>query len=925
MESPVSCSQPFKLPDFYLGWPARLNPNLESARVHTKEWSRQVGILDTPASDKTPEIWSGSKFDAMDYGLLCAYTHPDCPGPELDLVTDWYVWVFYFDDHFLDVYKRPRDPAGGRAYLERLPMFMPIDLTETPPEPINPVERGLLDLWWRTVPTKTIEWRRRFFESTKALLDESDWELRNIDAARVANPIEYIEMRRKVGGAPWSAHLVEHANFVEVPDRVWDSRPMRVLKETFADAVHLRNDLFSYEREILDEGELSNCVLVLERFFDIDTQTAADMTNDVLSSRLYQFENTALTEVPILVEENALNPLEQQSIALYIKGLQDWQAGGHEWHMQSSRYMNKTARDEQAALPAFGGPNGLGTAAARLVSLSPESYGLTRFRSFIHEPLPQVGPTTLPDFYMPYKARVNSELEQSRTDVVEWAGSMGFYTPMPGIPWNGVWTERQNVEFDFAQCSARLHPDATPDELNISTRWLAWGTYGDDGYPLVYGHTRDLAGAKACNVRLATFMPLDCVAMPPPTNALEAALADLWLLTATPMAPEARLSFRDGVVKMTESWIWELQNHIQQRIPDPVDYVEMRRDTFGSDLTMNLARITHGGNLPPEIFETRPMRGLENSAQDYACLLNDVFSYQKEIQFEGELHNMVLVVQNFLGITPVEAVQVVNDLMTSRLHQFENIIETELPSLADSYELCDEDRATLDGWVEMMKDWMAGILVWHQMTGRYPESTLVRTKTPGALIYAASSSNALDPAGLGTAAARLAQMPTPEPPTVEAAQAAAESAAAGAFSAVPTGLGTSAAQLVASLVPDYSTADEPQTPADAPPPDDGPVPAPALGTSAARIGELAAAYDEPAPADAEPSSTSSSTPTNVYALPTGLGTSAARIGELAAVREPEPEPPDAEPAATPADTPTASVYALPTGLGTAAARVGSNG
>ena len=37
---------------------------------------------------------------------------------------------------------------------------------------------------------------------------------------RVSNPIEYIEMRRKVGGAPWSAHLVEHANFVEVPDRI---------------------------------------------------------------------------------------------------------------------------------------------------------------------------------------------------------------------------------------------------------------------------------------------------------------------------------------------------------------------------------------------------------------------------------------------------------------------------------------------------------------------------------------------------------------------------------------------------------------------------------------------------------------------------------------------------------------------------------
>ena len=97
---------------------------------------------------------------------------------------------------------------------------------------------------------------RRFFTSTKHLLDESDWELRNINAQRVANPIEYIEMRRKVGGAPWSAHLVEHANFVEVPDRVWAAPADAGAKETFADAVHLRNDLFSYDREVNDEGEL---------------------------------------------------------------------------------------------------------------------------------------------------------------------------------------------------------------------------------------------------------------------------------------------------------------------------------------------------------------------------------------------------------------------------------------------------------------------------------------------------------------------------------------------------------------------------------------------------------------------------------------------------------------------------------------------
>ena len=117
--------QPFALPDFYVGWPARLNPNVDAARAHSKAWAREVGILDTPPED-APPIWDEAQLDAMDYALLCAYTHPDTLGPELDLVTDWYVWVFYFDDYFLEVFKRSRDQAGGRAFLDRLPLFMPI-------------------------------------------------------------------------------------------------------------------------------------------------------------------------------------------------------------------------------------------------------------------------------------------------------------------------------------------------------------------------------------------------------------------------------------------------------------------------------------------------------------------------------------------------------------------------------------------------------------------------------------------------------------------------------------------------------------------------------------------------------------------------------------------------------------------------------
>jgi germacradienol/geosmin synthase len=735
--------RPYELPDFYMPYPARLNPHLDTARVHTKAWARDMEMLDAPPDAPGSNIWDEAKFDSMDFALLCAYTHPDAPSHELDLVTDWYVWVFYFDDHFLEIYKRSQDQTGAKEYLDGLPAFMPLSPADPPPEPTNPVERGLIDLWARTAPNRSPEWRLRFFESTKNLLYESTWELSNISGSRVPNPIEYIEMRRKVGGAPWSADLVEHAAFVEVPARIADSRPMRVLKDTFADGVHLRNDLFSYQRETQDEGEINNCVLVLERFLDVSPQRAADLTNDILTSRLQQFENTTLTELPSLFEEYGLNLLERESVLRYVKGLQDWQSGGHEWHLRSSRYMNDGLTPGPSVVERLlRGPTGLGTSATQ-IKLSPGTLGLQRAKSYLHVPYEAVGPTTLPEFYMPYTARVNVNQERSRQHCIDWARQMGMLESFPGGP--GIWDEENLALFDFAVCAARIHPDASGPELDLSSAWLTWGTYGDDLLPVIFGSTRDMAGAKIFNARLSLFMPLDCGAMPPPTNPAETGLADLWIRTASPMTIDQRRQFRRGVEAMTASWLWELANHIQHRIPDPVDYVEMRRRTFGSNMTMSLARITRAGEIPPEIFRTRAMRGLENSANDYACFTNDVFSYQKEIEFEGEVHNCVLVVQKFLDIDRQGAVSVVNDLMTSRLRQFEQIIATELPLVADDFNLGADSRDALDAYVVGLQDWVAGILDWHRLCGRYNEPALRRR-------YRTPSQRVGGPTGLGTSA-----------------------------------------------------------------------------------------------------------------------------------------------------------------------------
>ncbi|MGP3933263.1 terpene synthase family protein [Nonomuraea sp. KM88] len=717
-------SQPFELPDFYMPYPARLNQHLEQARDHSTRWARDMGMLEGSG------VWEEADLDAHDYPLMCAYTHPDCDGAELCLITDWYVWVFFFDDHFLEVFKRSGDLAGGRAYLDRLPLFMPMGADLSMPEPANPVEAGLADLWVRTVPGMSADWRSRFAESTRNLLNESLWELANINKGRVANPVEYIEMRRKVGGAPWSAGLVEHAVGAEVPARIAASRPMRVLRDAFSDAVHLRNDLFSYEREVRDEGELSNGVLVLEKFLGCTTQEAADAVNDLLTSRLHQFEHTTCTELGPLFVENAIDPLSAAGVLAYVKGLQDWQSGGHEWHMRSSRYMNKRATASR--------PLGMSS----LVDL----LGAKRLRNFAHVPHQKVGPSIVPELYVPFELRLSPHLDASRRNIVTWCAEMGILEAQPGVVGSAVWDEKKLFDYDLPLCAAGLHPDATPEELDLASFWLAWGTYGDDYFPAVFGRSRNLAAARVAVARFGAFMPLDGAPATPPASALERSLADLWARTAAPMPLGDRRKLRTAIELMCDGWLWELANELAHHIPDPVDYIEMRRLTFGSDLTMSLCRLRHTKGIPEEVCGSGPMVALENAMMDAGCLVNDIFSYQKEIEFEGEVHNCVLVVQNFFGCDYPAAVAIVSDLMASRVRQFEHIVEHELPIVCDDFGLDAEARRDLDGFVAELRDWLAAILNWHRGCFRYDEKSLRRHKAPPRWRLGG-------PTGLGTSAA----------------------------------------------------------------------------------------------------------------------------------------------------------------------------
>ncbi|NUP22685.1 MAG: germacradienol/geosmin synthase [Streptomyces sp.] len=761
--------QPYELPDFYTPHPARLNPHLDTTRSHAKRWAHQMGMIGPPADPGVPQVWSEQTFDAMDYGLLCAYTHPACSSPDLDLVTDWYVWVFYFDDHFLQAFKRSRDVDGARAHLDRLARFMPAhpergDL----PEPVDPVERGLADLWRRTVPGAPADWRERFTTSTLDLLQESMWELGNIDQGRIPNPIDYIQTRRKVGGAPWSAGLAEHVSKTFLPARVTRTRPLRVLKDAFSDAVHLRNDLFSYQRETQDEGEINNAVLVLEHFFGCGPQEAADRVGDLLTSRLHQFENTALAELPPLMAEHALDGAERSRVQSYVQALQDWQAGGHEWHLRSSRYMNSRTRHHPPRQPLPTGPTGLGTSTARaFISLqreAPREAGRRlRAAAAIGRPTPAF---TLPQFLSPHPVRLNQHLQQAREHLRRWRPAVGITGP------DGVWSEEYAEACDLGLLTALDNPDATVEQLLRATEWDTWAFAVDDYIAHAYVKTGDHEGLKAYAARQRDLMPLNSPPAAVPANGVERALADLWTRTAPALSPAFRRRLRDLCAEFAERHLWEIANNVHRRVPDPVDFLEMRRETAAGDLTAILLLATAGQDLPPQLHRHPTMIALLEAFTDQYGLLNDIYSYPKDLEVELTYSNGVSVVMNFLDCDAQTAIDILGDLTNIRTRQFQQSITEDVPALAEDLRLDAATRARLDDYIKRLRQWLTGQLAWYvgdpphyPPTRRYDLDTVrpalapaTRRPAPGD-VGGRSPALPARPTGPGTTAAHPAPVP----------------------------------------------------------------------------------------------------------------------------------------------------------------------
>ncbi|MCX4524176.1 MULTISPECIES: hypothetical protein [unclassified Streptomyces] len=330
--------QDIELPILRMPCPVRLNPYLSVLREESETWARETGMLAGDETRSARPIWTRSQFHAMAVDQLTAWTLPDASLVGLRLNHRFNLWALAWDDYFASAFKQTGDLAGARAFTARLHAFLPPEPGTRLPEPANAVEQGMADLQQRLFPPRLAHWRRGLNRALGRYIDAGVQELVNSRAGRVPDLIEYAQFRRESFAAYTAPYSVELATGARIPERIRHSRTVCALLDAFMDYMGLANDIASYQREVHDEYDVNNLVVVLETSLGITVQEAMRAAADLVTARLRHFEHLIQSELPPLVQRAGLDQGERIELEAWLRGAWSFLSGLHAWYTGAPRY-----------------------------------------------------------------------------------------------------------------------------------------------------------------------------------------------------------------------------------------------------------------------------------------------------------------------------------------------------------------------------------------------------------------------------------------------------------------------------------------------------------------------------------------------------------------------------------------------------------
>jgi hypothetical protein len=297
--------------------PNEINPHCDAVVSHTWEW-----LL---ASDMLPQEDKRRRLERARVGELAARTNPRVPDQMLALLSDWYMWLFAFDDGYCDDAELGCHPGPLVLTTSRLTRCLDADWTESgsPDPPASALRR----LWKRVAAGSSAAQLARWEATVREYLAAQVWEAANREVDAVPPLEEYQVMRRHAGATYTCLALIEVAGGYEIPAPLASSLEVRRFNDVAADLVSWDNDLYSYDKEKLADGARHNLVGVLQHHHRCSLPEAFSYAKSMHDTEMRRFGDMGTA---LAADSPELRP--------YIDAVGLWLRGHIAWSSRSSRF-----------------------------------------------------------------------------------------------------------------------------------------------------------------------------------------------------------------------------------------------------------------------------------------------------------------------------------------------------------------------------------------------------------------------------------------------------------------------------------------------------------------------------------------------------------------------------------------------------------
>ncbi|MFE0358093.1 hypothetical protein ACFW2I_31990 [Streptomyces nigra] len=320
---------------------------------------------------------------------------------------------------------------------------------------------------------------------------------------------------------------------------------------------------------------------------------------------------------------------------------------------------------------------------------------------------------------LPYEVRVNPYLEVSHEECEMWARDMGMLRTDPPLS-EGVWKPDRFRMIAVPELAAKIAPDANEADLVLINQALVWIFAYDDYFTSAYKKSHDRQGGWEYARRLCTFIHTDPGhPVPEPVDAVERGLADLWPRLAQGRSIRWRRDFSRAIHDFVTGAALELENICDDRMPDLIDFIGLRRRTFAGGTGACFAAMATGAEIPEALRETEVVTSLLDAFIDVMALGNEAVSYDMEINDEGEINNLLLVLRDIFGGGLDQAHKMATGLIEDRVRHFDHSVEVKLPRLSAEVSLSPSEVEQMKVWVRGAQSYLSGLYDWYDNTPRY--------------------------------------------------------------------------------------------------------------------------------------------------------------------------------------------------------------